>query len=678
LNLGLSYLCHLFQIPLFLNTIGTVLAGALCGSIPALVVALITNVAFVAIDSLDAYYASLTIAMGILVFLFSRLGILKKWWGLLITYVSFVLIDGIFVTLLAFFINGGTFGNVLSASFARWWVNQGVAPFWALFFADSLIGIVDKAIVVPVLGLFLRFLPNSLVKALPLGKIYAKGQPYAPGLFKKAIFHSLKARLVVINLLTDIAIGLAFSGAFYFIDKDICYNDYEKDGATYSQAVGDIVDGSQVETYLAAPDNPNADYEETNKKLENIFDSSQGQIDSIYVLKFDSSGGKVVFVIDPGRDVSLGRSLSLDEDLKPYEEEILSGQKIPPFYSDGGKNYKVYAPIASGGNTVAYAVVDIDMEKAATDVNVALTEAIDITVIILFFGAAIADYTSDNRITGPIKILDQQMSDFKEIGPDKWLDSASWTNRIEIRTGDELEDLGKRLNESEETIASSYAALEIQDREIQKLQESVVSAFAEMVESRDPLTGDHVKRASFYVGAIAEELVKEKAFFETLTAEYIKRLVIAAPLHDIGKIVIPDAILNKPGKLTPEEFEIMKTHTTVGKKIIEKAMQGASNRTYLSIAGEIAYTHHERWDGKGYPQGFSQENIPLSGRIMAVADVFDALVSKRPYKEPYSFEEAISIIEEESGTHFDPQVAKAFLSIQGKIRDYLKANDRKT
>lgn len=192
---------------------------------------------------------------------------------------------------------------------------------------------------------------------------------------------------------------------------------------------------------------------------------------------------------------------------------------------------------------------------------------------------------------------------------------------------------------------------------------AVAITFASVVESRDRLTGGHVKRSAEMVLAIGMEMSKDPRYADVLTADYLDNLAYAAPLHDIGKIVIPDAILNKPGRLTPEEFEIIKTHTIEGKRFIDQLNEDLHGTSRLSVASDIAYTHHEWWNGKGYPRGLSGEDIPLGGRIMAVADVYDALISKRPYKEAYPVSIAIEMIVKESGTHFDPAVVDAFLRI---------------
>ena len=160
---------------------------------------------------------------------------------------------------------------------------------------------------------------------------------------------------------------------------------------------------------------------------------------------------------------------------------------------------------------------------------------------------------------------------------------------------------------------------------------------------------------------------REGVYKDQLTPKFIENVINSAPLHDIGKIAVPDSILNKPGKLTKEEFDIMKTHTTKGGQIIKSIIESVPNSHYLEEAKNLATYHHERWDGKGYPTGLAGEDIPLSARIMAVADVFDALVSKRSYKEGFSYDKALNIIQEESGTHFDSKLVDVFIAAKDEV-----------
>ncbi|MCM1578793.1 MAG: HD domain-containing protein [Ruminococcus sp.] len=206
---------------------------------------------------------------------------------------------------------------------------------------------------------------------------------------------------------------------------------------------------------------------------------------------------------------------------------------------------------------------------------------------------------------------------------------------------------------------------------VSHMQSGMISFMAEVVESRDDNTGGHIRRTAEYVKTIAEEMRRRGAYADILTERYLNDMTVAAPLHDIGKIHIPDAVLNKPGRLTDEEFVIMKTHTTAGEKLLIHAKEELGESAYLNTAIEMAAYHHEWWNGKGYPYGISGEEIPLCARIMAVADVYDALVSKRCYKTPMPVEKACAIIREESGTHFDPQVVEAFFAT-----DITKSSER--
>lgn len=199
-------------------------------------------------------------------------------------------------------------------------------------------------------------------------------------------------------------------------------------------------------------------------------------------------------------------------------------------------------------------------------------------------------------------------------------------------------------------------------KEIVKIQHSVIASFANMIEARDGITGLHIKRTSAYVEIVVKELMKYPEYKEILTDDYASKIIDAASLHDIGKISIPDEILKKPGKLTDEEFEVIKTHPGIGAEIIEETLTEVEGNEYLCIARDMAHYHHEKWDGTGYPCGLKGEEIPLCARIMAIADVYDALRSKRSYKEGFSKEKSRDIILESSGSHFDPKIVEAFMA----------------
>ncbi len=205
--------------------------------------------------------------------------------------------------------------------------------------------------------------------------------------------------------------------------------------------------------------------------------------------------------------------------------------------------------------------------------------------------------------------------------------------------------------------------------EINHLQDASVCVMVSLAEFRDETTGNHIRRTQEYVRVLAREMAKLPHHSAQLTASYIEQMSKSAPLHDVGKIAIPDHILLKPGKLTSEEFVIMKTHAQRGCDMLKRAGEHmGAHGEFLTLAMEIAGGHHEKWDGSGYPNGLSGVAIPLSARLMAVADVFDALLARRPYKDPLTVVQAAQIIIEGRGKHFDPEVVDAFIAIQDELQ----------
>jgi len=213
---------------------------------------------------------------------------------------------------------------------------------------------------------------------------------------------------------------------------------------------------------------------------------------------------------------------------------------------------------------------------------------------------------------------------------------------------------------------SEFLEQEVQrrTREISVIQDAAMVAMGSLAETRDNETGNHIRRTQHYLRRLAMKLREHPRFAAQLPPEEIGLLYKSAPLHDIGKVGIPDHILLKPGKLTPEEFEVMKTHTTLGRNAIIAAEDLLDSPTsFLQYAREIAWTHHERWDGSGYPRGLRGEEIPLCGRLMAVVDVYDALISRRVYKPAMPHDEALAMIREQAGRHFDSDMVDAFAEI---------------
>lgn len=214
-------------------------------------------------------------------------------------------------------------------------------------------------------------------------------------------------------------------------------------------------------------------------------------------------------------------------------------------------------------------------------------------------------------------------------------------------------------------------------RRLETYNEEMVTGFATLVESRDNSTGGHIRRTREYVQIILREMARKEQYRRILTRDYVKNITEAAPMHDIGKVATPDYILQKPGKLNPQEYEVMKRHAATGAEIIQNSFVNLGNPELLKISYEVARYHHEKWNGLGYPEGLSGEEIPLHARVMAIADVFDAVSARRIYREALPLEECFAIIEQGVGTDFDPELAQLFLDAKEEVIRVYEANKDK-
>ena len=205
------------------------------------------------------------------------------------------------------------------------------------------------------------------------------------------------------------------------------------------------------------------------------------------------------------------------------------------------------------------------------------------------------------------------------------------------------------------------AELVANQQQMSRMQSHIISGLSNLIENRDIETGEHVVRTGVYVRTLAECAARDGVYASELDAHFIDKMQLLAPMHDIGKVVVSDSILKKPGRLTPAEFEIMKKHAAAGGAVVREVLGGVADEEYISFAADIATYHHEWWNGLGYPSGLAGAEIPLCARIMAIADVFDALVSERCYKAPIDREAAFAVIRAEAGTHFDPRLVEVFL-----------------
>lgn len=298
----------------------------------------------------------------------------------------------------------------------------------------------------------------------------------------------------------------------------------------------------------------------------------------------------------------------------------------------------------------------------------------------------ISDYSVDCQIPQSDSLFHREVIEFlygweKEDKPKKTIRKGDTYYELEIRTISQgKKDIGYLIEFVDRTMEMRYYStiedynaslkkeVNEQTKHIMHIKDMMVLGMADMVESRDNSTGGHIKRTSAVVKVFAKELEKYTDVFG-FDHEFLKAVERAAPMHDLGKIAIDDEILRKPGKYTPEEFDKMKKHAQEGARIVGNILEGVEDESFVKVAKNVANYHHEKWNGKGYPKGLSGLDIPVEARIMALADVFDALVSKRCYKEAFSYDKAFQIIEESLGEHFDPMLGRVFMKCRPELEN---------
>ena len=373
-----------------------------------------------------------------------------------------------------------------------------------------------------------------------------------------------------------------------------------------------------------------------------------------------------------------GEVIEYDDSIEKYRDKFLAGEEIPTDITDDEDGWllTVYEPVKDNtGKVQCYIGVDMEMNRLRSDEFAFLAKIISLFLGFLILIRTYAVWMAERHIIKPINSIAHVSRRSGYDTPEARELWITMLDNLNIRTGDEIETLYEDYRRAAHNTVRYIEEIQHKSEQLTKLQNGLILVLADMVESRDQCTGDHVFKTAAYTEIILRQMQIEGIYADELSEEYIEEVINSAPLHDVGKITVSDVILNKPGRLTDEEFRIMQSHTTEGGKIIDKAIAIVDEDSgYLNEAKNLALYHHEKWNGKGYPTGLKGTDIPLSARVMAVADVFDALVSRRSYKEPFTIEKALDIIKEDAGTHFDPLVAKAFLDAEEDVRRIAKLN----
>ena len=682
LNIVPARLALALGIPLYLDCTGTIITAMLGGNLPAVIVGFGSNAINGISEPETMYYGVISIMIAVAATFFYHQRFFTNIPRLFVVIFTFALIGGGIGSLFTYFLYGLNFGQGITAPFAHAFHDAlGYSKFFSQLLADVIIDMLDKGAVVVLAMFAFRFVSRRLKNHL--NQVFLRDSSNRDA--NKNVKHSLLRKVVVMVIVAEVLLGALASSIGFFLYRDNSIKRFMTIAKGVTNSAAHVVDAERVNEFLTVGDSAEG-YKDIEEALYGIR-SSFPQTKYLYVYRIEKDGCHVVFDLDadgePGSEP--GSVVDFDPSFEPYLPTLLAGGEIEPIISDDkfGWLLTVYTPLKdASGRTVAYAAADISMDEISSDEAMFF-----IKMLSLFFGLSIIIMSVvielvNRGIVIPVNrmafaamkfsgtTMIASTMDTEKVNLEKIRNAADRVVDLKISSFDEIGNLYDSLSSMASDTYNFIARVQGQAERIRKMQEVIIMEFAEVVEARDKSTGNHIKKTAAYVEALAEQLKKEGKFADVLTDEFVQKLKRAAPLHDIGKIAVSDLILNKPGKLTDEEFAIMKSHTTEGWKILTKMVEDAGDTidaNYLNESIDMAHYHHEKWDGSGYPTGIKGEEIPLSARIMAVADVFDALVAERVYKKPFTYEKAMAIITEGAGKHFDPEIVETFTHISEKL-----------
>ena len=675
-NLLFSKIVIWLDLPLYLDCVGVILTSALGGYIPGIIVGYLTNIINGIADPITAYYGTLSVLIAVVAAFGASRGWFRKVKTIILSIVIFAFIGGVLGSILTWTLYGFSFGSGISAPLSEMVYDNYIQNvFVAQLIGDFLLDLLDKAVEMVFVLVIWHFLPEKFKKLFDTGNWKQKPltdeeRQIVKGKGFRA--HSLRSRVIILLSAAMIIIAVATTGISFRLFHTATVDDQVEMANGILNVASDLIDGNKVKEYVSKGRNVEG-YDETEEALR-ILQKSSEKVEYVYVYQILPDGCHVVFDLDeagnPGEEP--GNVIPFDDAFAPYMEDLFAGREIEPVISNEtyGWLLTIYKPIFDrDANCVCYAAVDIAMNNLMSAELGFLARVIALFLGIFILIVAIVLHQVDYSMVFPVNTMTMAAKRFAFNSEEGREESVAYIQEMDIQTGDEIEDLYHAFSKTTEDMVHYVEDVQEKNETISRMQNKLIEVMADMVESRDKYTGDHVRKTASYAEIILDEMKKEGIYADQITDEFIQDVIHSAPLHDVGKIQVSDVLLNKPGKLTDEEFKQMQNHTLAGKEIITSATDAVSDAGYLKEALNLAAYHHEKWNGKGYPYGIAGEDIPLSARVMAVADVFDALVSKRSYKEGFPIEKALDIIREGVGTHFDPKVAQAFLNAEDRVRE---------
>lgn len=671
-NLLLGKLTEIFELPLYLDTVGSIAVAIMGGYLPGVIVGFCTNMLKGIMDPSSIYYGVLNVLIAAAAAFFAERGFFRKPLKILAATFVFTLIGGGLGTLIPWFLEGVGFDS--ESLSARLFETGFFSLELAQLTANLLMDFLDKAVSVLLVLLIIRILPERVRELFSFSGWMQKPLSTEESAAARKIgfrVMSLRTKIMLVLSIALLAVSVAATAISTHLYRNALIKDHTRIASGVAKVAASAIQPDMVAEVLEKGKDAEG-YAQTEKLLYELRNSSS-DIEYLYIYKILPDGCHVVFDLDTEdlEGAEPGEIIPFDESFSEYIPTLLAGGEIEPITTNDtyGWLLTAYQPVYdANGSCVCYAAADVSMNQIGM-----IERSFFVEMLSLFLGFFIlifvfVHWLVEYHIILPVNSIAMSTGTFAYDNEKARESSIERIHDLNIHTGDEVENLYHAIAKTSDDSMRYVADVQKKTEEIAQMQNALILVLADIVESRDKNTGAHVRKTAAYADILLHELRRQGHYTDILTDSYIEDVVNSAPLHDVGKIQVPDAILNKPGRLNDEEFAVMKSHTTAGRDIIAEAISLVPNSGYLEVAQNLAAYHHEKWDGSGYPYGIAGEEIPLSARVMAVADVFDALVSKRSYKPGFSFEEAAKIITEGSGKHFDPLIVDAFLSAEEEIR----------
>lgn len=684
-NVLLSYIMDRLGLPLFFDTVGTIAVAALGGFFPGIFTAVVTNVICTLFNNNAIYFSAINALIALYTTWFVKRYPLKKVGSVISFILSIAFLAALLSTVLELLVFRGAYHPVLDQMSHSLSLTTRLPHYLAFFTSNFLLNLLDKGLSTALTLAFVRLIPENVRLGIERGSW--KQRPLSDSEIKamkewgRDIKSSVRKKTALTLVFTSLMIIIAMSWISVRLYFDNVKEEKTKNAENAANFVASIIDPDRIDDYIREGRAAEG-YQETEDMMYKIRNNASG-VEYLYVLRIEEGGCRFIFDLSSW-DVDAnepGTLVPFEDAFKPYLPDLFAGRSIEPIESNdvSGWVLTVYSPVRDErGNCLAYVGADVSLVYMADYMSEFILKVLLIALGFFMLIISYAIWSTGIYTAYPISSIASCVDRFATTGDDQEkLDAdVRMFRALDIRTGDEVEKMYHAICRMTIDQADRIRDLRRLSDSTAKMQDGLIVTMADMVESRDSDTGAHVQKTSAYVRIIAEGLREKGYYAGKITDKFISDVVRSAPLHDVGKISISDKILNKPGKLTDEEYEIMKTHTTEGKKIMENAISTVKGENYLKEARNMAAYHHERWDGKGYPEGLHGEVIPLSARIMAVADVFDALASPRVYKPAFPLEKALAILDEGAGTQFDPKCVEVFMDSLSEVKVILKKYDQ--